>query len=597
MSFRRALLALFGPALLFCLPGQAVAADYFVAPGGSDAGPCSAAAPCATISHVVGLPAVQNGDAVRLAAGVYPESVSTAKILIFIGAGPGTRDSASGASVIRSPTADPALTMTRGGVLGDLRIRGHDEAGAAGVGLVLGHAPGVPVIYGLSRLLVLGGDDVAAGSGANAIEIDCQGSGPIRINAEDVFAESLLAGASAMSLDGSCGANIYATLERMFLLGGDHGLAMISGTELEISNSLVSAEPVANGLAAIEIEATPETRVLAIRNSTVVTRTSAGNQDGLRIVGQTGTELIARLVNSIIRVRAADGSGSNGDELQTELDSPGGAINLTALHSSFNSVNALDGTALPAAGSGTNIAGNPGLVSFPNGNYGLDPGSPLIDRGDPGEIRGGELDRTGFPRSLDSNQDCIAAPELGAFEVIGLAESQPTVSFRASPPLARKGEAVQFIPSLLNGYRLSWSFSDGGSAVGSVVEHRFDRAGRQTARLTAVKGACFATATGSVQIDGTAPMVKALKLRKRILRFHLSEDSRVTVAVKRKQAGRRKFVKLGSFTFAGKRGARTRKLPGSVRGRALRSGKFVFTVRAIDRAGNRSRGRSVSASL
>ena len=81
-------------------------------------------------------------------------------------------------------------------------------------------------------------------------------------------------------------------------------------------------------------------------------------------------------------------------------------------------------TATPA-GSGTNLIGDPLFVDPTAGNYTLQAGSPLIERGDPAIVLAGELDAAGAPRSQDNDCDGLAIPDIGAFERAGAAGPCP----------------------------------------------------------------------------------------------------------------------------------------------------------------------------
>ena len=71
MRDRRPALLLF---LLVTCPPASFAADYYVAPGGSNAGPGSFAQPWETIQHAANT--AQAGDVVHVRAGNYPENVN-----------------------------------------------------------------------------------------------------------------------------------------------------------------------------------------------------------------------------------------------------------------------------------------------------------------------------------------------------------------------------------------------------------------------------------------------------------------------------------------------------------------------------------------
>lgn len=82
----------------------AAAETLYVAPDGDDFGTC-VVAPCKHINYAVAFAA--DGDTIRIDPGFYEESVdSTGKTLNFVGAGAGTLEDGSGATVVRRPGRD-----------------------------------------------------------------------------------------------------------------------------------------------------------------------------------------------------------------------------------------------------------------------------------------------------------------------------------------------------------------------------------------------------------------------------------------------------------------------------------------------------------
>jgi hypothetical protein len=145
------------------------------------------------------------------------------------------------------------------------------------------------------------------------------------------------------------------------------------------------------------------------------------------------------------------------------------------------------------------------------------PGSPLIDAGTPGPVDSGEspLDLAGNPRVLAFG---CGEPrrDLGAIEAVGSCEAAQPATSEVAPP--------------------------------------------------------------SPLVDTTAPRVTKLRLvRRRAIRFTLSETARVTVRVSRahrKPVVLRRVAKGGSVTLKLKR--------------ILRHGRYAIRVIAVDEAGNRS---------
>jgi hypothetical protein len=65
---------------------------------------------------------------------------------------------------------------------------------------------------------------------------------------------------------------------------------------------------------------------------------------------------------------------------------------------------------------GFQTAANPMFVDAAAGNYHLEPGSPMIDAGNPAPPPPGALDFDGNPRAIDGNGDCTVRRDIGADE-------------------------------------------------------------------------------------------------------------------------------------------------------------------------------------
>jgi hypothetical protein len=230
-----------------------------------------------------------------------------------------------------------------------------------------------------------------------------------------------------------------------------------------------------------------------------------------------------------------------------DLLANGGTID--AAFSSFtNTVEELGGTA-SAPGSATNVTGDPLFADPSKGNFALQGASPLIDRGDPALVTAGELDLGGSARSLDGNLDCLAAPDIGAFEVTG----QSAVCADPIPVISKFGITNKtFAPK-------------GGK-----------KAHRRSARLSAKR--------------------KHVK-RGTKFTYTLSEPAGVKIAIERKKGGKRKkarFAKVTTLSQQKKSGRQSTKFSGRVKGKPLKPGSYRATITATDSAGQKSQPRKLT---
>jgi hypothetical protein len=161
----------------------------------------------------------------------------------------------------------------------------------------------------------------------------------------------------------------------------------------------------------------------------------------------------------------------------------GGSI--AASTSSFTTAIVANSGSAPAAGASTNLSGAPGLVSPAAGDFGLLGTSPLVDRGDPSLVSAGQLDLGGSSRSLDGDADCLAAPDIGAFELTGHAAPCPANS---APVLSRVSMS-----------RRTFAAAGRGGASGARRGH-----GRRVKRGTRIRYTLSEAATLQIVIERAA---------------------------------------------------------------------------------------------
>ena len=117
---------------------------------------------------------------------------------------------------------------------------------------------------------------------------------------------------------------------------------------------------------------------------------------------------------------------------------------------------------------------------------------------------------------------------------------------------------------------------------------------------------CPSQAANQGTCDDAGPVVSRVSVRRRRIRYRLSEDADVTFKVQRARPGRRvrgkcrrptprnarrprciRYVAMrGSFTDVGEAGANRRALPRRLRGRRLRPGRYRLVISAVDQYGN-----------
>lgn len=598
-------------------PAAASAATRFVAKNGSDSSDCtSSGLPCLTIAYAVSQ--ATDGDTIQIGPGTYNEAVSTPDRLDFVGAGGGSLPVGPAATVIQGPaggfgqSGETALELSGGGSVRELRAVGgaggtagqFGELGGDGIRFDSNTAASASLaLEGVVAIAGAGGPgSLAQGPGGDGLTVRSQ-PGPVTLQSTDSDFQGGIGLAPGQGVS-IIGAGAKATIARARIANDDRygsGLIVFSDAVATLDSvdirSLGEAAGIYDGVLDIHhshlhggswglfvYPSSQESPELELVDSLVVSDQSEAlfvesEEESPAVARVFGSTLIARGLAAVMAKR----EGTEGPATVTirnsvirhyppadivpraDLDADGGTI--SADFSSFATRIEENGGTATAPGSGANIASDPGFVDPSQDVFVLRNDSPLIDRGDPGVVQPGELDLLGAPRSLDGNRDCLAAPDMGAFEVTG-----------QSIPCDIAPEITQF----------------------------------------GVTNKVFAPVAGKAGAKRSA-LISAGKKVKRGTRFvyTLSEAAKVTIAVERRMKGRRtgrgakarcvkatrtnrqaprcvRFAKVTSLGAQAKAGKQSLFFSGRVRGKALKPGPYRATIVAKDAAGHTSTPRRVN---
>ena len=278
----------------------------------------------------------------------------------------------------------------------------------------------------------------------------------------------------------------------------------------------------------------------------------------------------ASLRNSIARHLPGEGASR-------DLFASGGAIG--AGFSSFTTAVAESGGSVPAPGSGANLAGDPLFAAPAADNFALQPGSPLVDRGNPSLVAAGQLDLAGNPRSLDGNGDCVAAPDIGALELTG-------------HPAACTRIAADAVPTV-SGLRVTNKvFAPKGKARRAK---RKDSHGRAAASAKGKRRKVKRGTTFVYRLSERAQIRIAIERKARGTRVRRKGKARCVRPRKGKRARRCvRWLKAGTVTAREGGGRQSTRFSGRLRGKPLKPGRYRATVVATDSAGQKSKPRRVS---
>jgi len=580
-----------------------------------------AAAPGCDTSHATiaaAVTAAATDDTIRIAAGTYTEAITTPKRLTFVGAGSGTLESAAGATVI-APASGTALTLSGGATIRSLRALGATSFIG---GTALSFVPSVNGTYGytLDDVVAIGGTGTDfilgfGGYGLSAASADAAKVVDLSVTDSELKGGAAMAFIPGQALSAS-GPALTAAVVRSRIAGADHpsatAMTIGGGTTATISESTVRAPSVGQlydgtytirrsrfesapgptgtgqGLTVSDATAGPGTQ-LTLSDSLLVAAPTLDGIDTFALFVQTndfGGAANATVTGSTLVARGADPDAAVAALRQSNA-SPAATVDLrnsvarlegpretaegdlfadrgsiVAASSGFTSAAwANDGT-VTAPGTGTNLAADPQL----DASFVPLVSSPLIDRGDPALVAAGQLDLPGNARSLDGTGDCVALPDLGAFELPSRCESAARVVLPPAGPVAPQLSGV------------------------SLLRKRF------TSRKPRHKG----------------------RKRGTEIRFTLSKDAQIAIAFQRQAAGRRvkvngkrrcvkqtrknaskprcvRWVKAGKpLTIDSNAGANSVAFSGKLGGRPLQAGSYRATLTARDGGGLTSPPKSVS---
>jgi hypothetical protein len=563
------------------LPTAASAAVHCVGTTGTD---CTDT--FATSGQAVGV--ALDGDTIRFGAGTFGP-IDTPKVLTYEGVGAGTPESAAGATVIQQTTpSGTGMNLQKGGTVRALRVEGGPYPGgmgSAGTGIWFRAATDGDMTLTLVDVIATGGATTSPPFGGLGLalgdSLTATGSKVATVTG-GAFLGSSTPGAGGMGVYTCCiqstitgalirtagGPGLYASIDSTLTLNGTTveavtGIQTQGPTGVTVNRSRVNAL----GLGLFLRSELNEPTNVSMRDS-LVTAGSGGETGGaVTVEGGTGAPVVFDAVGStfigrgtssaVHARRIADGSAMITTTLRNSIARAEGTgfdlladrATIGADFSSFNTRSLENGGVAPEPGSAGNVAGDPLFAP----DYSLQPGSPLIDRGDPAAVLSGELDLAGLARSLDGTGDCVAAPDIGAFE---RPDACPPPPVNVPPELTNVGVTNKvFAP-------VAQARAGARRKVkrGTRFRYTLSEAARVTIRIERVL-------PGRVRGRGARRKCVKPTARNRKAR-RCKRYKRVTTLVANEQAGRQ------STAFTGR-----------VRGRALRRGRYRARLVASDALG------------
>lgn len=504
--------------------------------------------------------------------------------------GDGGRDGDSNGPVITDSAADPSGDTV-------LSVRGSSASSISGVTVV-----------------------VPAPSGSAAVGIDTTGTvrnALVRAapNVPNFSVGVLLEGGGSI-VDSDI--DMPTTVQSFGVLVAGAGTSL-DGARIEAARAYQTSSAASSGTAR-HLELTSSTAAFYVTNGDIVaedvlmrTRSAdAGSHNGVLLavssgaasltldhvtmVGPSGADGIAIEVSAtgtgtaLLAVRNAVVSGY-AKTLQRQAAS-GAMANLTTDYSDYG--DAVGVNAGPGAITETSrLNVGPGFLSATDFHLRAD--SPLVDAGDPDGLTASEsaTDASGQPRIADGNGDCVARRDIGAFEFTPGPRAPRAVAvvlpsallvgagagFDASGSCDPDGDALTF----------AWSFDDGATATGAVVQHAFSSPGPHSGTVTVTDATGRATtATAYMTTTALPPPFAGVTIAKQTVRVSKKGVAKVKVKCPKAASGScdgtlkisaklRKRTTIGSKRFKIRSGA-TRgvsvKLSSAARARLRTNGRL-----------------------
>ena len=485
-------------------------------------------------------------DTVELGAGDF----TTASSYTYLGSilNPVTiKGEGAGQTRLLTTQSGTVTTLTlRRGVISDLEVVGPPSPGIADFAVALD-------LTGLGERLKLTGGwvNVILGAGANLRQSTLTGGG-LDYSRPAVIVSAGEASLSDSTVDATSVAVRVKDLGVMRLLrstiASPYGVWVTDGGGAEIRDSLIRGK--GTSLSGIVASATTASAGVYATNVTVVGTGDAGGAGVVSTSNGDGKNANVELRNSVI-TRAAAPLRRNAFKGYAYIKVSNSAYDPTTVISEG------EGAFDSSVG---NTAAAPGFVDAPGNDFHLAPGSALVDAGDPAPDGGlGDLDLDGKPRTVDGDGDGSAAPDIGAFELqrpAGPADPVTPAGPDTPPadvPPADDTPAADLRSPIVSSLSLT---------------HRRFRVGRAATARSA-----------SARPRGTA------------FRFTLSKDARVTIAISRRVNRARRAA--GKLARAGHAGRNRVAFTGRVGRRALKPGRYVAKVSAVDAGGRKSEPRRI----
>lgn len=577
-----------------CLPGSAGAlpTTRYVALGGSDVPPCSAAAPCRHVAYAItqAIP----GDTISIGAGTFSEGgLEIKKQLTLIGAGAGTASTYDPAhdTLIEATSSRATIEATASASFSDLRLEGHVGGFLPEEDFPALHvqASGAAVTVSVTNVVAtqakatssfadptIGLETVSKGSitatmtGLTAIGaasalglLEDEGPASLTLSQSTITSRGEVGGAAAEIL-GADSAQVSNTTVGGAAIGFEingagslsAGHSSFTGTsvgvkarlnasgagtaEVSLRDSLAAA--VAGGAfganAGVMLLSEAAGGSLVNFEATNSTLTAYGKEAsaGLKLESQKAGATAATIRNTIAYAADPTSPGTPRDILAT---GPGPAT-VSAESSGYSTASAASGATVTPPASAGNVSGDPAFASPSTGDFALGAGSPMLERGNLTLMEPGELDLAGNPH-VQSDCGVILNPDIGAYEL-------QRVFACPTPP-------AQPLPL--------------------------------ATRRTPVIGSASISAPRRAHHPGKARAGK--------LTFTLNEAATVTVVLERLSKGhvRRKAcvararactrrIKVAGLHFAGKAGANRFTLPSLKLLRHLKAGRYAIVLTAVN---------------